>query len=177
VNANPSGSRTPQAGGQGEPEARREQAATKESSPGLIRVVGDAERLCAANRPSPGSIGGPRHAKTACRGAPSMRRAAQGSGGDRRPRHVVSHLATHLLLSANTSDSSDAVRPNAPGDARLRPVAELTVHQPSSRWKAQHRDQSSPRPEASDTELVQPGWDVVSTLVPWRSRGKGVLAV
>jgi hypothetical protein len=177
VIANPSGSRTPPAGGQGRSMARREHAATKTPSTGLVKVVRIAGATGASEQPTLGSSGGTRHAMTVCRGAPSARRAVQGRVGDCFPRHVVDHLAPLPLLSANTSGFPDAVRPLCPGGAHLGPSAESTVEQPSSRPGAQPRGRSSPRPGARDTELVQPAAGVVKTPSRRHSRGKGVLVV
>jgi hypothetical protein len=179
VNANPSGSRTPPAGGRGLSIARRESEGTTGPSPDLVQIVGRAVDRDAAGRQSRGSIGGMRHAKMVCRGGLRARRAARGRVGNRCPRHVVRHLAPHPLLSANTSALADVVRPLRTGGARSWSwlSAESTVHLRSSRLEAQPTDRSVPRPEARDTELVPPEHDVVATPSRGHFRGKGVLAV
>jgi len=177
VNANPSGSRTPSTGSWGKSKARREFAAATEPSPGYVPIVGVAGFAGAPYRPVRSMNDGTRHAKTVCRGALSLRCAAQGRVGDLDlPRHVIRHLAPHLLLLANSSASGDAVRPLMLVRARFWPSDESTVRKHASRPKAQPGECFSPRSEARDTELVQSGCDVVETLARGHSRGKGVLA-
>ena len=177
MNANPSGSRTPPAGGQGGLEARRENAVATGPSPGRFGAVGHTGIAGVARRSTRSPIGGTRHAMMMCRGARSARRAVQGRVGNHGSRHVVGHLETHPLLSANTSVSADVLRPLAPGKARPWPSAESTVRRSSSRPEAQPTDRSSPHLGARDTELVQPTRGAAFAARRWRSRGKGVLAV
>jgi hypothetical protein len=176
VNANPSGSRTPPAGGRGASMARREGALAAGPSPSLVGFAWRAGSTGACDRQARGSIDGTRHAMTVCRGAPSARRA-QGRVGDAFPRHIVGHLVAQPLLSASASVLADAVRPLFPGGASPWPSAESAVQEPSSQPEAQPKDRSSPRRGARDTELVQPGHVVFTTLCRGQSRGKGVLAV
>ena len=177
MNANPSGSRTPSTGSWGRLQARRELATTTEPSPGYVPVVGVAGFAGASYRSVRGLNGGTRHAMTVCRGALNLRCAAQGRVGDRvLPRHVVRHLAPHRLLLANSSASADAVRPFMLVGAGFWPSDESTVRTHASWPKAKAGQCFSPRSEARDTDLVQPGGDVVETLARGHSRGKGVLA-
>jgi hypothetical protein len=179
VNANPSGSRTPSTGSRGRLEARRELAAATGPSQRLACFDVCAGVSGRAIRRVKGSNGGSRRAKKVCRGAPSLRCVAQGRVGDNfNPRRVAHQLVPHLLLSARTSAPADAVRPHPPGGARPWRPAESTapVPVPPSRPEARPTDRSSPRPGARDTELVQPGCDVVATSACGHSRGKGVLA-
>jgi hypothetical protein len=177
VNANPSGSRTPSTGSWGRSKARRELAATTEPSPGQAPVDAHAGFAGVRVRPDRGLNGGTRHAMTVCRGALNLRCAAQGRVGELDlPRHVVRHLAPHLLLSANSSALADAVRPLMLVEAGYRPSDESAARKHASRPKAQPGKCFSPRHGASDTDLVQTGCDVVETLARGHSRGKGVLA-
>jgi hypothetical protein len=114
---------------------------------------------------------------TVCRGALNLRCAAQGRVGEfDLPRHVVRHLAPHLLLSANWSALADAVRPLMLVAAGYRQSDESAARKHASRPQAQPGECFSPRYEARDTVLVQTGCDVVETLARGLSRGKGVLA-
>ena len=177
MNANPSGSRTPSTGSWGSLQARRELAAASEPSPGYVPIDALAGFAGALNRPVLGMNGGTRHAMTVCRGALNLRCAAQGRVGDRVvPRHVVRHLASHLLLLAISSAPPDAVRPFMLVGTRFWPSDESTVRSHASRPTAQPGDCFSPRSGACDTDLVQLGCDVVETLARGHSRGKGVLA-
>ena len=177
MNANPSGSRTPSTGSWGSSKARRESAATTEPSPGQAPSR-RAYRICRRTRSTGrGLNGGTRHAMTVCRGALNLRCAAQGRVGELDlPRHVVRHLAPHLLLSANSSALADAVRPLMLVGAGNWPSDESTARTHASRPKAQPGECFSPRHGARDTDLVQTGCDVVETLARGHSRGKGVLA-
>jgi hypothetical protein len=178
VNANPSGSRTPSTGSWGRSQARRELAAATEPSPGYVPIVGVAGIAGAPYRLVRGMNVGTRHAMTVCRGALNLRCAAQGRVGDLDdlPRHVVRHLAPHLLLLANSSAPADAVRPLMLVGARFWPSDGSTVPTHASRPRAQPGECFAPRHGARDTELVQAGCDVVETLARGHSRGKGVLA-
>ncbi len=177
MNAIPSGPRTPPAGCWGRSKARRELEAAAEPSSRRARVD---VRAGIAGVPGPrahGAIGGTRHAMTVCRGALTVRRAAQGRVGDLHPpRHVARHLVSHLLLSANTSASADAVRPLIPDRARGRRAEVSMVRTRASRTVGRPCNRFSPRLGALDTELVQPGCDVAQTSACGHSRGKGVLA-
>jgi hypothetical protein len=177
VNANPSGSRTPSTGSWGRSKARRELAATTEPSPGQAPVGAHTGFAGVRDRLGRGLNGGTRHAMTVCRGALNLRCAAQGRVGERDlPRHVVRHLAPHLLLSANSSALADAVRPRMLVEAGLWPSDESTARKHASRPKVQPRECFSPLHGARDTVLVQSGCDVVETLARGHSRWKGVLA-
>ena len=177
MNANPSGSRTPPAGGRGRSQARRELEAAAEPSSCPARVAVPAGIAGGPDRRVQGLTGGTRHAMKVCRGALNLRRTAQGRVGDHRlPRHFAHHLVPHPLLSANTSAPADAVRPFVPDGARDAPVEGATVRTLASRTVARPRNRFSPHHGARDTELVQPGRDVVSTSACGHSRGKGVLA-
>jgi hypothetical protein len=177
VNANPSGSRTPSTGSWGSLQSRRESAAASEPSPGYVPVDALAGFAGALDRPVLGMNDGTRHAMTVCRGALNLRCAAQGRVGDQvLPRHVVRHLASHLLLLAISSALSDAVRPFMLVGTRFWPSDESTVRMHASRPTAQPGHCCAPRFRACDNELVQPGRDVVETLARGHSRGKGVLA-
>jgi hypothetical protein len=176
VNANPSGSRTPTAGGRGRSQTRREIASTTEPSPGLIPVVGCAGFAGTDLGQLHGPTGGTRHAMTVCRGARRARRAVQGRFGNPCSRYIVRHLVRQPLLSANTSVPADAVRPLRSRGARLWPPAESTVQLPSSRSQAQPTDRFSPLRGVYSAELVQPARGVTATPAGGQSRGKGVLA-
>jgi hypothetical protein len=177
VDANPSGSRTPSTGCWGRSDTRKGFAANAGPSLGPTCCDACAGLSGAAKQRGSGSSGGSRCAKTVRRGALNLRCAAQGRVGDLNlPRHVVRHLAPHLLLLANSSAPADAVRPFMLVGAGLRPSDESTVRKHASRPKAQPGECFSPRHEARDTELVQSGCDVVETLARGHSRGKGVLA-
>jgi hypothetical protein len=177
VNANPSGSRTPQTGCQGWSKARRVLEAVAEPPSSYARNDVAAGMIGRPASQASGAIGGTRHAMTVCRGALNLRCAAQGRVGDQAvPRHVVRHLASHLLLLAITSAPPDAVRPFMLVGTRFWPSDESTVRSHASRPTAQPGDCPSPRSGARDTDLVQPGCDVVETLARGHSRGKGVLA-
>jgi hypothetical protein len=177
VNANPSGSRTPSTGSWGRSKARRELAEATGLSLDQVRVEVCAALFGEIDRRGKGSRGGTRHAKKACRGALIVRRAAQGRTGDSLSRQVSRHLASHPLLLANTSAPADAVRRPIPDRARARTVMALsTAEVAASRLEAQRIGGFSPHHEAHDTELVQPGRDVLQTPANGHSRGKGVLA-
>jgi hypothetical protein len=177
VNANPSGSRTPSTGCRGGLDTRKELAAT--SGLPLGRRQSDVlGRICAETFEwTDGSNGGTRHAKTVCRGALKQRRAAQGRVGDHfPPRHIASHLVSHLLLSAKTSAQADVVRLFLLGGARLQSAKGSTTLSAVSWQQAQPEKCYSLPPEARNTRLVQPGGNVIPTLARGLSRGKGVLA-
>ncbi len=177
MNANPSGSRTPSTGSRGRSKARREFVAATVPSPGHKPVD-----VLSGNTGAPSRLvfclnGGTRHAKTVCRGALSLRCAAQGRVGDLLiPRHVVRHLAPHRLLSANSSALPDGVRQCMLVKAALGPADESTGQTHTSRPKVQPEDCFSPQGGVSDIKLVRFGCDVVETLARGLSRGKGVLA-
>ena len=177
MNANPSGSRTPPTGRWGRSKARRVLEAAAEPSLGHALVDVPAGMPGGSDSRARGTIGGTRHAMKVCRGALNVRRAAQGRVGDLHlPRHIARHLGSHLLLSANTSASAGAVRPLIPDGAQPRHAEALTVRTLASRTVARPENCFTPRPGARDTELVQPGCDVVATSACGHSRGKGVLA-
>ena len=177
MNANPSGSRTPSTGGWGGSKARRELAKTTEPSPGAARLGVRSGIPEGPARGAGGMDGGKRRATTVCRGALSVRRAAQGRVGDCcRPRHIANHLVRHRLLSAKTSAPLDAARPVTAGRANHRPAVDATVRNPASQSAAQPGNRLSPHAEALDTELVRPCCDVPATLACGHSPGKGVLA-
>jgi hypothetical protein len=177
VNANPSGSRTPSTGGWGRLQARRELAAATEPSPSVaqcdVHAGNSGGTLLGAN----GSNGGTRHAKTVCRGALNLRRAAQGRVGEQSsPRHIARHPESHRLLSANTSAFADADRPRQSGGASHRPAMVSTTPHAAFRPQAQPADGRWPREEARQSEPVDPGRGVVATSACVHTRGKGVLA-
>ncbi len=177
MNANPSGSRTPLTGCQGRSKARREIAVITALSPGQVPVDVLAGISGVRSRPVQGQNDGTRHAMTVCRGALYVRCAAQGRVGDlAHPRQVVRHLAPHQLLLANSSVSADAVRPFRLVWAGFRPEDEPAVGKHTSRPKGQPAKCNSPHDGTSDTNLVQPGCDVIETLARGHSRRKGVLA-
>ncbi len=177
MNANPSGSRTPSTGSWGSSKARREFVAATVPSPGRMPVDVLAGCAGALSRPGYCLNGGTRHAKTVCRGALSLRCAAQGRVGDLLiPRHVVRHLAPHRLLSANSSALPDGVRQCMLVKAGLGPADESTGQTRNSRPKVQPADCCSSQGGVSDIKLVRFGCDVVETLARGHSRGKGVLA-
>jgi hypothetical protein len=175
VNATPSGSCTPPAGGRGGSKARRVRTTTGLSS-GPSRIIGPAGHAGRTSDPGPGLSDGTRCAKTVRRGVLSARHSAQGRVGGNGPRHVAILLVGHPLLSANTSAVADAVRPRPTCGARPWPSAESTAPLPASRTEAQPTERPSADPEARDTELVPPA-RVVATPCRGHSRGKGVLAV
>jgi hypothetical protein len=177
VNANPSGSRTPSTGGWGRSKARRELAETKEPSPGCARLGLPSGVPRGSARAAGGCGGGKRHAMMVCRGALSVRRAAQGRVGDARsPRHIATHLARHRLLSAQTSAPLDAARPITAELGKPRPAEGATVRNLASQSAAQPGIRLSPRSAARDNELVQPCCDVPATLACRHSPPNGVLA-
>jgi hypothetical protein len=177
VNANPSGSRTPSTGGRGGSKARRELAKTKEPSPGCARLGVRSGIPGGLDRRAGGSAGGKRHATMVCRGALSVRRAAQGRVGECRvPRQFANHLARHRLLSAKTSAPLDAARRLPAGRGTTRPADGATVRNPASQSVAQPGIRCSPRTGARDTELLRPCCDVPATLACGHSPWKGVLA-
>jgi len=177
VNANPSRARTPPTGRWGRSKARRVLEAAAEPPSGHARVDVPAGVTGGPDSRARGTIDGTRHAMKVCRGALNVRRAAQGRVGDLHlPRHIARHLVSHLLLSANTSASAGAVRPLIPDGAQPRPAEVSAVRTLAFRTVARPDNRFSPRPGARDTELVQPGCDVVATSACGHSRGKGVLA-
>jgi hypothetical protein len=177
VNANPSGSRTPSTGSWGRSEARREVAAAAVPSPCQMQTAALTGEFRRRGGEAAGTDGGTRRAKMVCRGALVERRAVQGRVGDLQlPRHIASHLVSHLLLSANTSAPADAARPGFPSEAGPllgKLVSGLVC---ALRRAAQPGSGFSPRLEARDTDLVRPRCGVRSTPACELSRGKGVLA-
>ncbi len=177
MNANPSGSRTPSTGSRGGSEARREFAKAVAPSFGHSPAAGSIGLNQMQGGRAVGTNGGTRRAKMVCRGALVPRRAAQGRVGDRQtPRHVARHLVPHLLLSAKTSASADAVRPGFPSEARPCLGERPGGQQHALRRAAQPGSADQPRLGAGHTELVHPRYGVLSTLACELSRGKGVLA-
>jgi hypothetical protein len=177
VNANPSVSRTPSTGSWGGLDARRELAAAAGPSLGIARVEVRAGLSGRALERVNSTNGGSRHAKKACRGALNPRCAAQGRVGDKlTSRHVAHHLVIHLLLSARTSATADAVRPRFPGQAWPWLTTVSMVRNAASRPKAQPAKWHTPPEGACDTKLVRPGPDVIPTSACAQSRGKGVQA-
>jgi hypothetical protein len=177
--ANPSGSRTPSTGGWGASEARRELAQATEPSRSRLGTTPHVGASRLRDGSGEGSHGGTRHATTVCRGAPSVRRSAQGRvGGHGSPRHVGSHLAPHPLLAAKPSGSPDDVRHFTCDRINPAPRGERAGRDRASPSKAQPGDHSPFRPGTGDTELRQPGGDAVAdaSALDGPSGGKGVLA-
>jgi hypothetical protein len=177
VNANPSGSRTPPAGSRGRAKARRVTATVAGPSPGQLRRVAVAGIVGTYYGFALDSMGGTRHAMMVCRGALTVRRAAQGRVGDLDiPRHIVCHLAILRLLSANPSARPDAVRPRFPARGVRRPVEKPAVRKLALRVASPPGKRSSPRFEARDNEPVHARSVVVVTSAFGQHRGKGVRA-
>jgi hypothetical protein len=177
VNAIPSGSPTASTGSRGGSEARREVAAVAVPSLSLSRATGRSGEPLGQSGNLSGSNVGTRRAKMVRRGALATRRAAQGRVGDPdTPRHIARHLVPHRLLSANTSATADAVRPCLPVEASPRSVRLVTGLVHASRRAVQPGSRHLPCLRASDTELVNPRYDVISTSPCELSRGKGVQA-
>jgi hypothetical protein len=178
VNANPSGSRTPSAGGRGRWIVRREFASSSGLPQSGSHATGCAGGAGSAIGRAPNSGGGTRHGMTAWRGAldPRHERDAQGRHGETdSPRHVDHHVP-YPLLSASTSAHTDVSGPlifpgglhlfgdePAPRAAALRPEV-----QPGYRDSSQHG--------MSNTEMVLPARGVVLAPASRRSQRKGVLA-
>jgi hypothetical protein len=178
VNANPSGSRTPPTGGWGRSIARREFASTTGPPPTGLQTIRRAGVAGPVKRHAIGSGSGTRHAKTACRGAPNPRRAAQGRNGEQYPPRHVHHLVAHPLLLANLSATAGMVRRLISDRCQHLLRDERALTDAASRPKVRPRDHDAPLPvcEARDTELAQPVHGVAMTPVNRPPRGKGVRA-
>ena len=123
-----------------------------------------------------GSNGGARHAKTVCRGALNLRCAAQGRVGDQDVPGTSPIISCHICFFWRNVRSSG--RGPSTLSRRGQVLARDGVDGPNaaSRPKAQPAECCAPHDGARDTELVQPGRDVIPTSARGQSRGKGVLA-
>ncbi len=174
MNANPSGSRTPPAGGWGRSIARREFASTTVPPPNRLQTICRAGGAGPVNRRATGSDSGTRHAMTVCRGAPSPRRIAQGRNGEQLlPRHVH-QLVSQPLPLANLSAAAGKVRRLISDRGHHLFRDDRALPGAASRPKARLCDQVAPSQDrgARDTGLAQPVRGVALTPVDWPPEGK-----
>jgi hypothetical protein len=176
VNAIPSGNRTLSTGSRDGSKARRGIVAAT----GLLAGQGPGDHHAGlsgvSGRLGAGQVDRTRHAKTVCRGALSLRCAAQGRVGDITPRHVVRHLASHRLLSAPSPATSGADRPFTLSRQGITAGDERVDHTHTSRPRVQPENCYLPRVGVSDNKLVRSGRDVVTTWAFGHSGVKGVPA-